>query len=115
MTSSSDAPEPIADGGPNGSSQAGQYYGRPIPYLPIEGYPGKLIAIEGTDGVGRSTQIQLLREWLEVKGYGEGETRWTRAVPMQPAIAIAVSRHTLNKLSFLTLLYPAHSHLLHTR
>ena len=30
----------------------GTYYGNPIPYLPIQNYPGKIIAIEGTDGVG---------------------------------------------------------------
>ena len=36
----------------------GSYYGHGIPYLPIDGYPGKIIAIEGTDGVGRSTQIR---------------------------------------------------------
>ena len=47
--------------------------------LPINDYPGKLIAIEGTDGVGRTTQIQLLREWLEVKGFGVVETGWTRS------------------------------------
>ena len=40
--------------GASGDIQAGRYYGRGIPYLPIDGYPGKLIAIEGTDGVGRT-------------------------------------------------------------
>ena len=65
-----DSPSENPEEGANGGIQAGRYYGRGIPYLPIDGYPGKLIAIEGTDGVGRSTQIQLLREWLEVKGYG---------------------------------------------
>jgi len=70
MTSPSDTPPEGAEG----SGQAGHYYGRGIPYLPIGNYPGKLIAIEGTDGVGRSTQIQLLREWLEVKGYGVVKT-----------------------------------------
>ncbi|MBW8863142.1 MAG: hypothetical protein JF601_12380, partial [Acidobacteria bacterium] len=104
MTSSSDAPEAAgSDAGANGSSQAGLYYGRGIPYLPIAGYPGKLIAVEGTDGVGRSTQIQLLREWLEVKGYGVIETGWTRSPLMQPTIEIAKSSNTLNKLTFVLL------------
>jgi dTMP kinase len=30
---------------------------------------GKLIVVEGPDGSGRSTQIALLREWLEWRGY----------------------------------------------
>src|ERR1043165_9934762 len=97
MTSSSD---PEALEGANGGIQAGRYYGRGVPYLPIDGYPGKLIAIEGTDGVGRTTQIQLLREWLEVKGYGVIETGWTRSQLMQPTIEIAKSSNTLNKLTF---------------
>ena len=90
-------------GGLNGDGQAGRYYGRGIPYLPIDVYPGKLIAIEGTDGVGRSTQIQLLREWLEVKGYGVIETGWTRSPLMQPTIELAKSSNTLNKLTFVLL------------
>jgi dTMP kinase len=106
MTSSSDAPPPAEHpegGGANGNGAAGRYYGRGIPYLPIDGYPGKLIAIEGTDGVGRSTQIQLLREWLEVRGYGVIETGWTRSTLMQPTIEIAKSSNTLNKLTFVLL------------
>jgi dTMP kinase len=102
MTSRSDVPDlPLVD--PDGDGQAGHYYGRGIPYLPIAGYPGKLIAIEGTDGVGRSTQIQLLREWLEVKGYGVIETGWTRSQLMQPTIELAKSSNTLNKLTFVLL------------
>ena len=89
--------------GANGGIQPGRYYGRNIPYLPINGYPGKLIAVEGTDGVGRSTQIQLLREWLEVKGYGVVETGWTRSPLMQPTIELAKSSNTLNKLTFVLL------------
>jgi dTMP kinase len=99
MTSPSDTP---IDGA-NGGIQAGRYYSRGIPYLPINGYPGKLIAIEGTDGVGRSTQIRLLREWLEIKGYGVAETGWTRSPLMQPTIDLAKSSNTLNKLTFVLL------------
>ena len=52
MTTLSD---PSDVGGANGQSAAGRYYGRGIPYLPLDTYPGKLFVIEGTDGVGRST------------------------------------------------------------
>lgn len=44
----------------------------------ISGYAGRLIAVEGTDGVGRSTQIALLREWLETQGYGVVRTALSR-------------------------------------
>jgi dTMP kinase len=89
--------------GANGAGRTGHYYSYGIPYLPLDQYPGKLIAVEGTDGVGRSTQIALLREWLEVQGYGVVETGWTRSELMAPTIDLAKSSNTLNKLTFVLL------------
>jgi dTMP kinase len=40
---------------------------------------GKLIVIEGTDGVGRTTQINLLKRWLEELGHAVLDTGMTRS------------------------------------
>ena len=34
-----------------------RYYGAGYPYRPMPEVPGKLIVLEGTDAVGRSTQV----------------------------------------------------------
>ncbi len=44
-------------------------YGHPLPELTETAFSGKLLALEGADGSGRSTQIQLLSAWLELEGY----------------------------------------------
>ncbi len=88
------------------SSKKKIFFGKGLPYLDVSEIKGKLIVIEGTDGVGRSTQIEDLRKWLEVRGFGVVTTGWTRSLLMSEAIGDAKSGHTLNVHTF-SLLYAA--------
>ena len=45
-----------------------RFYGAGLPETDISKLTGKLIVIEGADGSGRSTQIELVKEWLEKQG-----------------------------------------------
>ena len=44
-------------------------FGRQLPELRDAKFSGKLFAIEGADGSGRSTQIAQLSQWLEANGF----------------------------------------------
>src|SRR5262245_42018416 len=46
-----------------------RFYGKGIPGVVLDQLKGQLIVVEGADGSGRSTQIDLLRSWLERRGY----------------------------------------------
>jgi dTMP kinase len=81
-----------------------RFFGDGLPYLNLNDLKGKLIAIEGTDGVGRSTHIEMLQEWLEVQGYGVITTGWTRSALMSKTIEMAKKGNILDRWSF-SLLY----------
>jgi dTMP kinase len=55
--------------------------------------PGRLIVIEGTDSVGRSTQLNRLRPWLESSGYAVVDTEMTRSVLAGPGLKKAKEGH----------------------
>jgi dTMP kinase len=76
-----------------------EFFGAGFPYNPIKELPGKLIAVEGTDGVGRSTQIQLLRRWLEDEGFAVSDTGLRRSPMTQPGMDEAKIGHTLSRLT----------------
>jgi dTMP kinase len=61
--------------------------------------PGRLIVLEGTDGVGRSTQIALLREWVESAGYAVQSTGLKRSALAGAGIREAQRGHTLGPLT----------------
>ena len=75
------------------------FYGTALPGVEFESYPGKLIVIEGTDGVGRSTQITLLRQWLESRGHAVLDTGMTRSFLAGRGIKEAKQGHTLGRLT----------------
>ena len=75
------------------------FYGSALPAVEIGSYPGKLIVIEGTDGVGRSTHVALLRTWLESIGYAVLDTGMTRSILAGRGIKNARTGHTLGRLT----------------
>ncbi|HEX8178203.1 MAG TPA: hypothetical protein VF525_01530 [Pyrinomonadaceae bacterium] len=75
------------------------FYGTALPGIEPEGYAGKLIVVEGPDGVGRSTQIGLLRAWLEARGHAVLDTGMTRSVLAGGGIKKAKLGHTLGRLT----------------
>ena len=77
----------------------GRYFGDGLTYLNPSDLKGKLIAVEGTDGVGRSTHIESLQEWLEVQGYGVVTTGWTRSNLMSKAIEMAKQGNIIDRWS----------------
>jgi dTMP kinase len=72
-----------------------RFFGNGLPGFKKKRLPGKLIVLEGTDGVGRSTQIALLREWLESEGYAVAATGLKRGELAGKGIKSAMLGHTL--------------------
>jgi dTMP kinase len=79
-------------------------YGTVTPGMELTDLPGKIIVIEGTDGVGRSTQIALLKPWLEQQGRAVVDTGMTRSDLAGKGIKQAKEGHTLGRIT-LTLFY----------
>lgn len=67
---------------------------------------GLLIVIEGTDGSGKSTQIELLKHWIEEKSYGAMVSEWKTSRLIANVIDDAKDRNLLNATTF-SLLYAA--------
>ncbi len=76
-----------------------KFYGIRPPGVEAEVLPGRLIVLEGTDGVGRSTQIALLREWLEGRGYAVVHTGFNRSELASRGILRAKRGNTLDPLT----------------
>ncbi|HKN06320.1 MAG: thymidylate kinase [Thermoplasmata archaeon] len=81
-------------------------YGTRLPRMPEETLVGKLIVVEGADGSGRTTEVNLLREWLEVEGHAVVDTGLRRSDLVSDEIDRAKQGHTLAPTT-MALLYAA--------
>jgi dTMP kinase len=64
------------------------------------GYPGKLIAVEGLDGSGKSTQIYLLKRWMEMQDLKVFFTEWNSSVLVKEATRKGKKRQLLTPTTF---------------
>ncbi len=81
-------------------------YGTRLPRMPEEDLVGKLIVVEGADGSGRTTEVTMLREWLEVEGHAVVDTGLRRSDLVSDEIDRAKQGHTLASTT-MALLYAA--------
>ena len=72
-----------------------KFHGHGLPGFTQKELPGRLVVLEGTDGVGRSTQIAFLREWLESSGYAVASSGLKRSNLAGKGIALAQEGHYL--------------------
>lgn len=63
-------------------------------------YPGKLFIVEGVDGSGKSTQIGLLRKWLESEGYSVFFTEWNSSELVKETTKEAKKKNLLTPTTF---------------
>jgi dTMP kinase len=76
-----------------------RFFGDRPPGVEDQSLPGRLIVVEATDGVGRSTQIRLLMEWLEDEGFAVIHTGLRRSDLAGPGIQRAKEGHTLDPIT----------------
>ena len=64
------------------------------------GYRGRLIAVEGLDGSGKSTQVYLLKRWLEQEGFKVFFSEWNSSILVKSATSKGKSRALLTPTTY---------------
>jgi dTMP kinase len=75
------------------------FFGEGLPDVDLDELKGKLIVLEGTDGVGRSTHIRLLKDSLENSGHAVLDTGMTRSALAGKRLKLAKEGHTLGGIT----------------
>ena len=85
----------------NGQPEApARFYGSALPGVKSEELSGNLIVLEGTDGSGKSTQLYLLKRWLEIGGYRLHFTEWNSSPLVKSATRRGKQRRLLTPTTF---------------
>lgn len=63
-------------------------------------FPGRMIAVEGLDGSGKSTQIYLLKRWLELQGAKVFFSEWNSSTLVKNATSKGKKRELLTPTTF---------------
>ncbi|MBI1389448.1 MAG: dTMP kinase [bacterium] len=66
----------------------------------MESMKGKLIAVEGLDGSGKSTQVYLLKRWMELSNVKVFFTEWNSSVIVKKATRKGKRRNLLTPTTF---------------
>jgi dTMP kinase len=74
-----------------------RFYGAGLPKCDVTNLPGHLVVIEGADGVGRSTHIELLQGWLEGHGFAVATTGLVRSALTARGIESAKEGHNFGR------------------
>jgi dTMP kinase len=64
------------------------------------GFPGRLIAVEGLDGSGKSTQVHLLQKWLEQQGCKVFFSEWNSSALVKSATSKGKKQNLLTPTTF---------------
>lgn len=73
-----------------------RFYGTGIPQVDPASLSGRLIVVEGADGSGRSTQIELVRNWLEREGHPTADVGLKRSTLVAKELNSAMEGNTLS-------------------
>ncbi|MHC5023022.1 MAG: dTMP kinase [Planctomycetota bacterium] len=69
-------------------------------YAELGDLPGKLFIVEGIDGSGKSTQLDLLRKWLVSQGYCAYFSEWNSSPLVRETTRFGKARRLLTPLTF---------------
>ncbi len=87
-------------GASNGAERIDSGRGRRTQLSHPHPYSGRLIAVEGIDGAGKSTQLQLLERWLRARGWPVHFTQWNSSRLVRRSIKRGKKKNLLTPTTF---------------